>query len=129
MIILKIIGISLAGAVLSLLIKRQRPELAIAIPMLTAAVVLTICVPYLTEVIDGFSELADASGVTLPHMQIVLRIIGIAYICQFASDICRDAGEISIAAKIELGGKIIIIAVSMPVINDLLALVNDIIQT
>lgn len=129
MIIVKIIGISLAGAILSLLVKRQRPEIAITIPMLTAVVVLTICMPYLTAVIDGFKQIADISGIDMPHMQIVLKIIGIAYICQFASDICRDAGEGSIAAKIELGGKIVIITVSMPIIYDLLELVSDIIQT
>ena len=68
------------------------------------------------------------TGVNLFHIEIVLKIIGISYICQFAADICKDAGEASIAGKIELGGKIIIISLSMPIIYNLLDLVNHIIN-
>ncbi len=129
MVIFKLIGIGLTGAVLSLLLKRQRPEIAIAIPIITAVTILLICAPYLSAAIDGFYNITDISGIDMTHMQAVLKIIGIAYICQFASDICKDAGEGSISAKIELGGKIIIITLSMPIIYDLLGLISSIIQT
>lgn len=124
----KLAAIGITGAILSLLVKNRRPEIAIAIPILTAAVILTMCMPYLKAVIDGFDKIIEMAGIDMVHIQAVLKIIGIAYICQLASDICKDAGEGTIASKIELGGKIIIITVSMPIIYDLLELAEKIIN-
>lgn len=124
----KLAAIGITGAILSLLVKNRRPEIAIAIPILTAAVILAMCMPYLKAVIDGFDKIIEMAGIDMVHIQAVLKIIGIAYICQLASDICKDAGEGTIASKIELGGKIIIITVSMPIIYDLLELAEKIIN-
>lgn len=128
MLIFKIIGIGITGAALSLLIKQYKPELAISIPILTVAVIVMICVPYLRAVISAFEDIANRSGIEMAHMKIVIKIIGIAYVCQFASDICTDAGERAIASKIELGGRIAIITVSMPIMYNLLELISDIIS-
>ena len=128
MLIFKIIGIGITGAVLSILIKQYKPELAISIPILTVAVIVMICVPYLRAVISAFEDIANRSGIEMAHMKIVIKIIGIAYVCQFASDICTDAGERAIASKIELGGRIAIITVSMPIMYNLLELISDIIS-
>ena len=128
MLIFKIIGIGITGAVLSILIKQYKPELAISIPILTVAVIVMMCVPYLRAVISAFEDIANRSGIEMAHMKIVIKIIGIAYVCQFASDICTDAGERAIASKIELGGRIAIITVSMPIMYNLLELISDIIS-
>ena len=105
------------------MVKQYRPELAIAIPILTGAVILMICVPYISALMDMFVRIADTAGVKSAHLKIVIKIIGIAYICRFASDICRDAGENSVSGKIELGGKLLIITLSMPIIFDLLDII------
>ena len=128
MLIFKIIGIGVTGALLSLLLKQYKPEHAIAHPILVAALIITMCAPYLKSVLSMFEDIANGAGIELSHMRIVIKITGIAYICQFAADICKDAGENAIAGKIELGGKIIIIALSAPVINNLLELVSNIIN-
>lgn len=57
----------------------------------------------------------------------LIKIIGIAYICEFASQICIDAGENAIAKKIELSGKILIMSCSIPILNDLLELILTVI--
>lgn len=119
----KIIGIGLCGAILSLMVKQHRPEFAIAIPLLTGAVILAICVPYISALLDMFGRIADTAGVRSAHLKIVIKIIGIAYICRFASDICKDAGEGSVSGKIELGGKLLIVTLSMPIIFDLLDII------
>lgn len=128
MLIYKLIGIAIAGAVLSQLLRQYRPELAIAIPILTSVFVIGMCVPYLGAVLEMFEDIAQRAGIELEHMKIVLKITGVAYICQFAADICRDSGEGAIAGKIELGGKIVIITLSMPVVYSLLSLVSRIIN-
>ncbi len=128
MLIFKIIGIGVTGALLSLLLKQYKPELAIAMPILAAALIITMCAPYLKSVLAMFEDIANGAGIELSHMRIVIKITGVAYICQFAADICKDAGENAIAGKIELGGKIVIITLSVPVIYNLLELVSNIIN-
>lgn len=128
MLVFKIIGIGICGTVLALTVKQYRPELAIAVPVLSAAAILLLCVPYLSSVLTMFQNIAEESGIDTAYVKIVIKIIGVAYICQFASDICKDAGESSIAGKIELGGKVVIITLSMPIIYGLLELVSKIIS-
>lgn len=128
MLVFKIIGIGICGTVLALTVKQYRPELAIAVPVLSAAVILLLCVPYLSSVLTMFQNIAEESGIDTAYVKIVIKIIGVAYICQFASDICKDAGESSIAGKIELGGKVVIITLSMPIIYGLLELTSKIIS-
>ena len=128
MLIYKVIGMGICGAILSLLVKQYKPELAISIPILTAGGIFFICLPYLGAVITAFNDIAERAGVEMSHMKLVIKIIGISYICQFASDICTDAGERAIASKIELGGRIAIITVSMPVMYNFLELISKIIS-
>ena len=128
MVVFKIIGLGVTGAVLSLLVKQYRPELAISVPILVSVVILSFCAPYLASVLDMFENIADTAGIEGSHIETVVKIIGVAYLCQFASDICKDAGESSISNKIELGGKLVIITLSMPIIYSLLELVGKIIN-
>ena len=128
MLVFKIIGIGICGTVLALTVTQYRPELAIAVPVLSAAAILLLCVPYLSSVLTMFQNIAEESGIDTAYVKIVIKIIGVAYICQFASDICKDAGESSIAGKIELGGKVVIITLSMPIIYGLLELTSKIIS-
>lgn len=125
----KIIGIGLTGAVLSVFIKQYRPEAGVAISVLTGAIIIGICLPYISALTEMLKNIGDTAGINSAHIKIVLKIIGVAYICQFASDICRDAGESGTGAKIELGGKVIIMGLSMPIIYNLLELVSKIIKT
>ncbi len=128
MIIYKIIGVGITGAILSILIKQYRPDFAIAVPILVSAAIFMFCVPYIEGAIDMLSDITDKAGIEIGKAGIVIKIIGVAYICQFASDICADAGERSIANKIELGGKLVIVAMSMPIIYSLLDIVKEIIN-
>ncbi len=128
MIIYKIIGIGITGAILSVLIKQYRPEFAMAVPVLVSVAIFMFCVPYIESGIDMLSSITDKAGIETGKAGIVIKIIGVSYICQFASDICTDAGERAIAGKIELGGKLVIIAMSMPIIYSLLDIVKEIIN-
>ena len=126
--IIRIIGIGLITALLSLFIKQQRPELAVMLPMLGAAAILFVIAPYLKEILSMFETIAEEAGLKSLYLHLVIKIIGVAYLCQFASELCKDAGEGSMASKIELAGKVMILTLSMPVIYQLLDLVGSIIR-
>lgn len=115
-------------AILSLLIKQHRPEFAVALPMLGAAAIILCIAPYLKGILTMFEDMANRVGLESQYLHMVIKIIGVAYLSQFASELCRDAGEGSMASKIELAGKVMILTLSMPVIYRLLDLVSDIIN-
>lgn len=126
--LIQIIGIGIITAILSLFIKQHRPELAVALPMLGAAAIILCIAPYLKGILTMFEDMANRVGLESRYLHMVIKIIGVAYLCQFASELCKDAGEGSMASKIELAGKVMILTLSMPVIYRLLDLVSDIIN-
>ena len=125
--IFRILGICMIATLLSLLIKKQRPEFAMLIPITAAAAVIAVVAPYFSSIIYQFRDIAESSGVDIQYMEIVIKIVGVAYLEQFASEMCRDCGENAIASKIEFGAKIIIVAMSLPIVYRLLSLIRQVI--
>ena len=118
--ITKVIALGLIGTIFSVLLKKENPQIA----MLTAAatgilIFLMLCSP-LGELISLLRETAEQAGVGEGYFGIVLKVIGIAYLTQFGAQLCADAGESAIAAKIELAGKVLMMAAAAPVLTGLL---------
>ncbi len=126
--IFKIAGIGIAAAVFAVFIKGWKPELAMQVSLVATIIILASVLPYLKVVVDMLRDISNQAGIESGYLVVVLKVIGIAYVAQFASELCRDAGESAIASKIEVGGKIIIITISMPIIYSLLEIVNEIIH-
>ncbi len=122
--ILKIVGLGICSTVFAAFIKRQKPELALILSLLCGVVILIHSFPYLKAVIAMFQDIAGQVGFKSGYIKLILKVIGIAYVAQFGAEICRDAGENSTATKIELAGKIIIMAVSMPAVYGFIEVVS-----
>ena len=126
--IFKKAGIGLEATDLAVFIKNQRPVFAIQISLLGAVVIFTLILPYLRTIVVMISDISDRIGIEPGYLKLVLKVMGIAYITQFASELCSDAGETSLASKIELAGKVIIMTLSMPVLYSLLDIVCEIME-
>ena len=115
----------LTGTFLALVLKKENPQFALLTALATGVLLfLQICSP-LGESLGRFVgwQMAEQAGVAEGYFGIVLKVIGIAYLSQFASQICADAGEGAVAAKIELAGKVLIMAISIPVLTEVLHVV------
>lgn len=126
--IFKIVGLGLAAAVLAVFVKNWRTEIAIMISLAAAAIIFFAMVPYLKTVLENFKDISNQIGLDVKYITVVLKVIGIAYLTQFGAELCRDAGESAIASKIEFGGKVIIMTLSMPVMYQFLEVVDTIIR-
>ncbi len=71
----------------------------------------------ITDVIQVLKNLAHQANVNQLFLETILKIIGIAYIAEFGAQVTRDAGQGSIAAKIELAGKVLIMVMAIPIIT------------
>lgn len=121
--VIKIIGIALIGLITIILIKQYRPEFSIYISLLTGALILILVMDKLTGIISLLQSLASKTTINSTFLSLLIKITGLAFLSEFAISICKDSGEAAIASKIEIGTKIIIISMSIPIISSLLEII------
>lgn len=115
--ILQIVGIGVMTTILALVIKEQKPLFAFLLTVFVGAMIFLFLIGKISAVIQILQKLAEQSSVDMIFLKTILKIIGIAYIAEFGAQIVRDAGQESIAAKIELAGKILIMFMAIPIIT------------
>jgi len=124
--IIKIIGIGLIALIAIIIIKQYRPEFAVYISIIAGALILYIAIDKLSGIINLLQSISNKAGINKTFLEILLKITGIAFLSEFAVSICKDSGETAIASKIELGSKVIIISMSIPIISNLMELIINI---
>lgn len=118
--IIKIIGIGLISLIIVIILKQYKPEFAIYISILAGIFILMISMEKLSGIIDLLNNLANRTTVSNQFIVLLIKITGIAILTEFAVSICKDSGEAAIATKMEIGGKVMIISISIPIIASLL---------
>ena len=121
--IIKIIGIALIALIIIILIKQYRPEFAVYISLLTGVLILILVMDKLQGIVSLLQSLANKASINSNFLALLIKITGIAFLSEFAVSICKDSGEGAIASKIEIGSKIIIISMSIPIISSLLEII------
>ena len=117
--IIKISAAGITAVFLSAAIKKDSPHFSLLVGLAAGILIIFIIAEPVKDVFYVLYELSRESGVNSAYLAIVIKVIGIAYISEFAVQLSNDAGESSIAGKIELAGKILIMAVSAPIIVSL----------
>ena len=117
---LQIAGIALITTFLVLAIKEQKPGFAFLLILFTGTGIFLFLVDQIQKIIMMIDTLAANADVNSMNVKTILKIIGIAYIDEFTSHISKDAGLGSLAAKVELAGKILILAMAVPILTVLI---------
>ncbi|OPA81334.1 stage III sporulation protein AD [Paenibacillus selenitireducens] len=115
--IIQMVGLGLIATVLVLIVKEQKPMFAFLITTFTGIAIFLFLIGKIEAVIRVLEDLAVRSGIEMVYLKTILKIIGIAYIAEFGAQIVRDAGQDSIASKIELAGKVLIMVLAIPIIS------------
>lgn len=123
--IISIIGIGIVGALLSVTVKSYRPELALCISVLTGVFIFFWVIDGLGTVVYEIQSICETSGVDSSFFKVAIKVIAIAYVTEFASQIAKDAGEGAIAKKIEIAGKTTVLVVMVPVIKNLTSVIMN----
>lgn len=124
--VIKIIGIGIISLILIIITKQYKPEFTIYISLIAGILILTLIIDKLTNIVQLLQSISSKASINNNFLGILLKITGIAFLTEFAVSICKDSGESAIASKIEIGSKIIIISISIPIISNLLEIVIDI---
>lgn len=117
----QIAGFAICAAVIVLTMRRLRPEAAPVLVIAAGALITLMALPQLAKIVDGVNVLAAAGSVQNNYMTPLMKVAGISLLMDFAAQTCRDAGEDGLALKVELAGRIMLIALALPVMDVLLS--------
>lgn len=115
--IIQVVGIALITTFLVITIKEQNSALALLLAIFAGVAIFLSLLGEIAKVIRLLEHLANKADINTIYLQTILKIIGIAYIAEFGAQISRDAGQSSMASKIELAGKILIMVLAIPIIT------------
>lgn len=121
--IFKIVVIALVMVVSSVILKQIKPEMTVFVSIAGGIIIVLMLVNSLTSVFDGFKNLMNKTGVNSSLFKSVLKVVGIGYITEFGAGICKDAGISSVADKVMFSGKICILLLCMPIVNNLIEII------
>ncbi len=124
--IIQIVAIGLVATILTLTLKKQVPQFSLIISIAASVLIFFMVLPKLVLVIELLTKLVNEVETNMSYIFTVIKIVGIAYIAEFGSQLCLDAGESAIASKIEIGGKILIMVMSAPILLSLVELIINI---
>lgn len=109
-----IAGVAVIAAFVAVLLRTQRPEWAMALGVGVGVLLLFAVLRELSAVVNAVRTLWETASLASSHGTIVFKAMGICLISQLAADACEDAGEKAIAKKVELTGKVLLVALSLP---------------
>ena len=118
--IIKIIGIGLASLILIIILKQYKPEFAIYVSLLAGALILALIFSKISGIIDLINNLTNKISIHKEFVTLLIKITGIAILTEFAVSICKDSGETAIASKVDMGGKVIMVSMTIPIMAGLL---------
>ncbi len=114
--VVQVVGFGVIAAVLIIFIRQSRPDIAQLLSVAVGIIIVVYLLGYLRLIVDVITELALEAEINTVFLRTLLRVVGVAYIAEFGAQVCRDAGEGSIAAKIEFAGKLIILVMAIPIL-------------
>ena len=102
------------AALLSTFIRKERAEISTVIGIVAGMIIFFYMLTQISVVIRFITELLNMVAIEASYYMQLLKMLGIAYVAEFASSICKDAGQQSIAGMVELFAKISIVVLSIP---------------
>ena len=121
-----VISVALIAVVLAVFLKNGRmPVLAMLVSLAAGIIIFVKLIPSLVELIREIRTLAQNANLNLDYMVLILKVVCIAYLGEFAAQICRDAGENGIAQKVDLGVKLVMILLALPLLKTIIATVTE----
>lgn len=124
--IFKILAIAILTCIATIIVKQVKPDFASIVAIAGGVVILLFVLTYLGDIFGVFKDLVKQTGLSPTLFSTILKIIGIGYLTEFTVNLCNDSGNSSLASKVGLAGKVIILFVSLPIVTNLIEIIVEI---
>ena len=112
--------LGIVGVLLALQLKSLKSEYSIYLCLGVSALIFWYMTEQLGSILEGLEMIQDTLPLNAGYIRTLIKIVGITYIAEFASDLCKDAGYQAVAGQIQMFGKLSVLAVSIPILTALL---------
>ncbi len=126
--LVRILGVGLVTAVAAILLRGTKPELSFAVTIAGSVVILLFSIDLLSQTFDIFRQIGEKTGIDSSLIKLMVKVIAIGYLVEFAAGVVEDFGAKSVADKLIFAGKVIIFSVSLPVLQTLLSLISSFLE-
>ena len=116
----KVAVLGIVAVIFALMFKQVKAEYAGFISLGTGMIIFLFILGKMDVVIETIESISGYIAMNGQYIAILIKVIGVAYLCEFSSSMCKDAGFSAIASQIEMAGKLTIIVMSMPILMSLL---------
>ena len=124
--VIKIVGVGLISLIIIIIVRQYKPEFTLYVSLLAGALILLFIMDKIGGIINLLTSLSNKTAINNEFLTLLIKITGIAFLTEFAVSICKDSGESAIANKVDMGGKVIIVSMSIPIISSLLETIVEI---
>ncbi|HWT77080.1 MAG TPA: stage III sporulation AC/AD family protein [Mobilitalea sp.] len=125
---IKIAVLGIAAIVLAILFRKGKEEYSLYISLAACFLILLWGIGKLEVILDAIDRLQGYIKLNKAYVGILIKIIGITYVTEIASSLCKDSGYQAIGDQIELVGKLTILAISMPILLSILDTINSFLE-
>lgn len=123
--IVKVSIMGICGMMLGFILKENRSEFAALVTMMTGFLILGLAAGKVSYLFETMNRLRESFPIDSSYLTVLVKIIGITYIGQFSSAICKDAGYQMIGTQIDLFCKLSVMVLSMPVLLAILDTISE----
>lgn len=113
---IKVGMLGIVGVLLAVQFKANKPEYGTYIGFAMGILLFGYGLHQIQAVTEQFERIRGFLGDSKQYLTVLLRVIGVTYICEFSSGICKDAGYGSIAEQIEIFGKLSVMFAGIPIL-------------
>ena len=114
--IIKIAMLGIAGVLFAIQFRQQRPEYAMLIGFALSVLVFSYVLGLAGKVLEEFRGLQQYLGDSAGSLGILMKVVGITYLCEFSAGICKDAGFAAVSDQIEILGKLSVLFAGLPIL-------------
>lgn len=117
--------IAIVGVIMAVIIKGYKPEISLMVMIALSLFFLTWMLEIFGEMQSQFQAIAEELEQNISFYKTLFKIMGITYICEFSSGICKDAGHSAIAGQIEIVGKMLVLLSGIPILISVIQLIQN----
>lgn len=118
--IYKVMVIALLGVIMAMFLRTQRAEYSVFLSICIAVLILFCVLGLFSSAKEKLASISAYMTMDNQYYGLLFKMIGITYLCEFCSGICKDSGYQAIGSQIEIFGKISILLAGVPILMTLL---------
>ncbi len=123
--IVKIGAIGVTGVLLAVFFRTVKAEYSVYIGVVTGLLIFGITIQNLAVFMDEVQRFQSVISADNGFLAILLKIVGITYICEFCAGICRDAGYGAVGGQIEIFGKVMVLLTGLPILLSVIQTIQN----